>query len=55
MSQFYNAISHGLCKLMVMGCKQYGSFEIFKGIVEGGYTFQIQMIGGLIQHEYIGS
>ena len=38
-----------------MAGKQHHALEVHQAVVDGGDGFQIQMVGGLIQHQHVGA
>ena len=47
-------VGDGLDELVVMGAEEHIALEIHQAVVDGGDAFQVQVVGGLIQHEHIG-
>ena len=53
--ELHDAVGNGLHKLMVMAGKEHHALEVDQAVVHSGDGFQVQVVGGLVQNQHVGT
>ncbi|CAN4008241.1 hypothetical protein BFDFBN_BFDFBN_16790, partial [Dysosmobacter welbionis] len=53
--ELHDPVGDGLDKLMVVAGEEDHALEVDQAVVDGGDGLQVQVVGGLVQHQGIGT